>query len=237
MHGLNMVILKSQIPGLGLHSRLSCLSHELGCFVPTIVILSDLLIDNHSIRSLIKCNRILAITTIMTVILGKRKRRAHIEGSNQIQPSEQAVDHKHQLLQSMRQHFETRFEPLEPSDVVLEQEPPIEEHGVSNVSDTDWTGFSEDKEDDNALVVDYQGVEKTRPDVSREELKLFMVIGLNVPTYFRFLNLTFYRAQNPPFSRPTAHLLPSGKPPNPLLPRKQLPMQQTSRKTWPCKDY
>lgn len=111
----------------------------------------------------------------MTVVLGKRKRRAPIKESHAERPSEQNAEDDH-LQQLLRQHFETTFEPLEIHDSESEHRTSHEEIAEGGVSDSDWSGISAHEEEANALVVDYRNLNKTRADVSREELKLFMVI-------------------------------------------------------------
>ncbi|KAL8926751.1 MAG: hypothetical protein Q9208_002825 [Pyrenodesmia sp. 3 TL-2023] len=110
----------------------------------------------------------------MTAILGKRKRREHIETSASPLQLEKSVDNSQHLQQLLKQHFEARFEPLEADNPVLEKTGASDEDTESDVSEGAWTGLSEDGRQADALVVDYQNFERPRADVSKEELKLFM---------------------------------------------------------------
>lgn len=115
-------------------------------------------------------------TAPMTAILGKRKRREHIETSDTDPGPKESVDNSHHLQQLLKQHFEARFEPLEADDRILEKAGASDEDIKSDASEGDWTGLSEDDGQVDALVVDYKNFEETRVDVSKEELKLFMVL-------------------------------------------------------------
>ncbi|KAL8764172.1 MAG: hypothetical protein Q9184_000141 [Pyrenodesmia sp. 2 TL-2023] len=110
----------------------------------------------------------------MTAILGKRKRREHIETSDRGLRLAKSVDDNQQLQQLLKQHFEARFEPLQADNLVWEEARASDKDTESGLSEEDWTGLSEDGGQADALVVDYQHFEGPRADVSKEELKLFM---------------------------------------------------------------
>ncbi|KAL8687517.1 MAG: hypothetical protein Q9218_006334 [Villophora microphyllina] len=109
----------------------------------------------------------------MAVALGKRKRRKDIEANN-LQDAFKAQDEDGQLQRLLRQYFESKFEPLASSKPVIARRPSHGEESQSPTIDTDWPGFSEDEEKSSTIVVDYQNVEKSKVDISREELKHFM---------------------------------------------------------------
>lgn len=111
----------------------------------------------------------------MTVMLGKRKRRKDVIGPN-LEESPNAPGHDEQLQSLLRQHFETKFEPLESYGPLPAPEPFVEEDDDFDASDTDWTGLSGDEEGSNAVVIDYQKQAKTIPDMSKDDMKVFMVL-------------------------------------------------------------
>ncbi|KAI4177745.1 MAG: hypothetical protein LQ343_000209 [Gyalolechia ehrenbergii] len=110
----------------------------------------------------------------MTVVLGKRKRRevvAYLEPCEH--PKEDSCDDD-RLQNLLRQHFETRFEPLENSSRRNTEEVTLVKEPDADVHDTDWSGFSEEEEEKNAFVVNYENHKKLRANVSREDSKQFM---------------------------------------------------------------
>ncbi|KAL9014262.1 MAG: hypothetical protein Q9173_001104 [Seirophora scorigena] len=110
----------------------------------------------------------------MTAILGKRKRRAQIELSAEEARRSQHTDDDIHIQHLLRQHFETKFEPLDLSTTVSARESADKDDPESDFYDGTWTRFSEDEEQTDTLVVNYQNLEKARVDVPKEELKLFM---------------------------------------------------------------
>ncbi|KAL8718781.1 MAG: hypothetical protein Q9225_004127 [Loekoesia sp. 1 TL-2023] len=119
----------------------------------------------------------------MTVTLGKRKRREYGATSDVDHGLRQASYHDDHLQNVLRQHFETRFDPLESSSPVPREETVHIEEVDTDEYDTDWTGFSEEEKAVNALVVDYQNLEKSRANTSKEDSKLFM--SAKPPLYSR----------------------------------------------------
>ncbi|KAI4131808.1 MAG: hypothetical protein LQ341_006337 [Variospora aurantia] len=108
------------------------------------------------------------------MVLGKRKRRTQIEVSAEEPLKSQYTDHDSHIQHLLRQHFETKFEPLDTSTTGSPQESVDKDNPESDSYNTDWTGFSEEEEQADTILVDYQNLEKARVDVPREELKLFM---------------------------------------------------------------
>lgn len=107
----------------------------------------------------------------MAVILGKRKRREHIATSDVDVVRRQASYHDDHVQNILRQHFETKFEPLESSSPVSIEELGHVEELSADVYDRDWTGFSEEEEGVNALVVEYQNLEKLERTSLKETRK------------------------------------------------------------------
>ncbi len=116
------------------------------------------------------------LVAMMSEILGKRKRRKQTEVSNTEHLSDEPVDNSQHLQRLLREHFEARFEPLEDDDLVSEQQSASGDNAESEVSEEGWTGLSEDGEEANAIVVDCQSIKGIKADISKEELKLFMVL-------------------------------------------------------------
>ncbi|KAL8705005.1 MAG: hypothetical protein Q9201_001850 [Fulgogasparrea decipioides] len=112
----------------------------------------------------------------MPAILGKRKRRKEVSRRDEQRSSGADLEEDEQLRRLLRHHFETKFEALEPSGPGAIQRTPQEEDldAIDSGNETDWTGFSGDEEQLDAVVVDYQNLEKAKAGVSRKELKLFM---------------------------------------------------------------
>ena len=110
----------------------------------------------------------------MPVALGKRKRRAEIADDGSDQKSSLNNGESQDLQALFRKHFEAQFEPL------LETRPtpvPVAENEEGNVIDESgsyWEGLSEEEEA-NAPLVQYTTSRTARPEMSREELKAFMV--------------------------------------------------------------
>lgn len=112
----------------------------------------------------------------MTVVIGKRKRREHLPESKHFQEVEEQLNYDSRLQAVLRQNFENRFEPLESCDPVSGQDTFLIDDPGSEKDPTEWSGFSdEDEEKADATVVDYQNTGKTRVDISKEDLKSFMV--------------------------------------------------------------
>ncbi|KAL8777425.1 MAG: hypothetical protein Q9203_006279 [Teloschistes exilis] len=109
----------------------------------------------------------------MTVIVGKRKRRTDVEVSSP-QESPNACHADEQLQSLLRQHFETKFEPLNSFELVTA--PAFSQNEAFNTEDddTDWTGFSGDEDGGSTVVVDHRGRDREKRDISRQELKSFM---------------------------------------------------------------
>lgn len=112
----------------------------------------------------------------MTVVIGKRKRREHLSEPKHSQEVEKQPDYNSRLQALLRQNFENRFEPLESCDPVSGQDTFLIDDPGSEKDPTEWSGFSdEDEEKADATVVDYQNIGKTRVDISKVDLKSFMV--------------------------------------------------------------
>lgn len=116
----------------------------------------------------------------MAAVLGKRKRRDRLESP----PHEIEDDPTYniRLQRLLQQNFETRFEPLESLYQAPTQSTFLEEDDERTDDDEcDWTGFSEaSQEGGDPVVVHHQKREKTRADISKGDIKLFMVRRLRL---------------------------------------------------------
>ncbi|KAL8699383.1 MAG: hypothetical protein Q9224_001439 [Gallowayella concinna] len=111
----------------------------------------------------------------MTAVSGKRKRRERVSNPTHSRDAEEDASYNIQLQTLLRQNFETRFKPLEASSLApIQKISPKDDDGFDDY-ESDWTGFSEESQRENgAVVVDHQILEKTKADISKEEMKLFM---------------------------------------------------------------
>ena len=106
--------------------------------------------------------------------LGKRKRRSAVGDAEYEQAESIKTGDAERLQALLKQHFEDQFEPLQGTNPL--QAVPLE--GEDDLTDTDsesdWEGLSEDARPQPELV--YHATAKTpRPDMSKAELKTFMV--------------------------------------------------------------
>ncbi|KAL8949805.1 MAG: hypothetical protein Q9222_004122 [Ikaeria aurantiellina] len=110
--------------------------------------------------------------------LAKRRKYDQLEHSDESQSATSALNEDVDFQELLRQHFESKFEPLKVTKPVPVQQSLDEDHDLDFVdesSGTDWTGFSEAEDDGrNATVVDYQHTAKTLPNGSRQDAKMFM---------------------------------------------------------------
>lgn len=137
-------------------------------------------------------------TATMTAILGKRKRRAQIELSAEEARKFQHTDDDIHIEHLLRQHFETKFEPLDLSTTVSARESADKDDPESDFHNEDWTHFSEDEEQTETLVVNCQNLEKARVDVPKEEQRLFMVNRLRASIWLFLLGTNQAQSARPP---------------------------------------
>ena len=126
----------------------------------------------------------------MTVISGKRKRREHVIDSSHSQDVEEDSTYDSQLQNLLRHNFESRFEPLDSFGPSSAQDSCPKDDSGSENGHTDWSGFSEEYQEEteaSAIVVDYQNTGKTRVDISKDDLKLFMVQRAKIAIFSVFI--------------------------------------------------
>ena len=109
-------------------------------------------------------------------ILGKRKRQDRLKANEESRaPQQDDNDSIEQRYILFRQHFESRFAPLEKS---LSTETQVSTPDLTNSSEdaeeSDWAGLSDENDEADIQVVDYSTAEK-RAEVPKAELKTFMV--------------------------------------------------------------
>ncbi|KAL8942086.1 MAG: hypothetical protein Q9216_001852 [Gyalolechia sp. 2 TL-2023] len=110
----------------------------------------------------------------MAVVLGKQKRRERVTDVERCDHSRQDSCDDDRLRNLLQQHFESKFEPLEHSVLRNIEEATLVKKPAPDSHDADWSGFSEEEGDENALVVNYENHENPRADISREDSKQFM---------------------------------------------------------------
>lgn len=110
-------------------------------------------------------------------MLGKRKRAEHVVASRPTGvTSDVSPDKNGELRTLLRQHFESRFKPLE--DVPFRQlkEAVASAESPDDQSDSDWEGISDGSNEQQVEVVEHTiSTGDKRAEVPREELKTFMV--------------------------------------------------------------
>lgn len=110
----------------------------------------------------------------MASSLGKRKRRDHDTQADGVlvqPPNDEATA---ALQAFFRRHFEEAFEPLEDDNVILTNANIDEDEVYSDGDESDWGGLSGEDEETTQVVV-HSKSEALKVDVSRDELKTFMV--------------------------------------------------------------
>lgn len=105
-------------------------------------------------------------------MLGKRKRRGQVltKDSDEKLKSDGKESSKLQAL--CRQHFEASFEPLDELFLASREQEAIE--AQSGVTESEWEGIS-DREQVNTQIIEFHGSEMSKTNISRDELKTFMV--------------------------------------------------------------
>ncbi len=127
----------------------------------------------------------------MTPILGKRKRRDQvlsIGADADPRTDTEASQHLQSLLQ---QHFEAKFKPLEASHQAVYKRQDVKVQPPNDETESDWTGTPEEEDEEPAQIVRYQLLQRSRIDVPKEELKMFMVWAPKNP-FLRVIADLFY---------------------------------------------
>lgn len=112
---------------------------------------------------------------VMAAILGKRKRRLHIDGPVPLQPDDTVSAEQLQTL--FRQHFEAKYKPLEPAPYVKHANPVATATQTPSESDDPaWEGLDDDKATRYVQVIEHTTHPSSKnADVTKQELKAFMV--------------------------------------------------------------
>lgn len=104
-------------------------------------------------------------------MLGKRKRRGQILATESDEGLNSDEKEPSELQALLRQHFEASFEPLDKCCLSLsKQEAKIQ----PDVTESEWEGIS-DEEQIKTQVIELHGPEMSRTNISKDELKTFMV--------------------------------------------------------------
>lgn len=103
------------------------------------------------------------------MMLGKRKQIIATESDKRLK-----LDGKEssKLQALFRQHFEASFEPLDKSCLSSSKQEAIEVQ--PDVTESEWEGIS-DEEQVKTQIVEFHGSEMSKINISRDELKTFMV--------------------------------------------------------------
>lgn len=110
-------------------------------------------------------------------MLGKRKRAEHVVASRPTEATRNdSLDENGDLQALFRQHFESRFKPLEELPSRQRKKLVASEESPDDQSDSDWEGLSDGSIEQQVEVVEHTiSTGDKRADVPREELKTFMV--------------------------------------------------------------
>lgn len=134
----------------------------------------------------------------MTRLLGKRERRDQFLNPGSEAKSRfdgDANQHLHDLLQ---QHFESKFKPLKGSNQKVHKQQRVIASSPKDETESgsDWTGIPEEEE--SPQVVHYHMSQSSRVDVSKEELKTFMVWVKNSIFLNYWLTEDLFKSTKPP---------------------------------------
>jgi len=123
----------------------------------------------------------------MAPLLGKRKRRDKVVDSRNEQGASTQDENAGSLHSLLRQHFETRFEPLEGVESSLIKKEAGEESAPDADSESDWSGCEEEEEEEKERAVEIihdSTMPSSNAEVPREESTAFMV---NATQYLQLL--------------------------------------------------
>ena len=123
------------------------------------------------------CEHESVVSPAMTMVIAKRKRREYLTDPKVSQGVEARSTQDSRLQTLLRQSFESKFEPLEACSPVSGQDSFLNDDFGSEHDPNEWTGFSEEDEEEepDAVVVHYQNNRTARADISKQDLKSFMV--------------------------------------------------------------
>jgi len=117
----------------------------------------------------------------MSTTLGKRKRAAAPAMKASVAKMQASEDNVTDLQNIFRRAFEAKFNPLPVEGKKTTQEEDIGSDEDDEVDeDDDWDGLSEDEEEDVPKVQVVEVGTITAPELSRAEMKAFMVWPLSV---------------------------------------------------------
>lgn len=111
----------------------------------------------------------------MTPILGKRKRRDQVLSTGADADPRTDAEASQHLRALLQRHFETKFAPLDASHQAVYKRQDVSVQSSNDETESDWTGISEEENEEPAQIVRYQSLQCSRIDVPKEELKMFMV--------------------------------------------------------------
>ena len=111
----------------------------------------------------------------MISTLGKRKRRDQIQKLDSDVSTISDQETSRQLQTLLQQHFEATFEPLKGVRQSVHEEAEGEAQAVKIDTESNWTGISEEEDEDPQQIFHYHVSHSSKLEVPKEELKTFMV--------------------------------------------------------------
>lgn len=120
--------------------------------------------------------------TTMTFTLGKRKRRdevakvAPVASKPKTRPEPEPESDNEDLQAIFRKAFEAKFKPLDGAGKKKVVEEVVEEQEQDEDENEDWSGLSDEEEDENAIeVVELKSFERANDKADKQQMKAFMV--------------------------------------------------------------
>lgn len=118
--------------------------------------------------------RTLSRMSNMTLLLGKRKRRADILEPTPNERTNVDQDNPDNLQALFRKHFEAQFAPLDKPSQPRKPLETIDSEIIHDEPESDWEGISNDGVI-SANIIEYQDPELRKEEIPPEEFKSFMV--------------------------------------------------------------
>lgn len=107
-----------------------------------------------------------------TQMLGRRKHRGQILATESDKRLKLDGKEPSKVQALFRQHFEATFEPLEKFCLSSSHQEAIEIQ--PDLTESEWEGIS-DEEQVKTQIIEFHGSEMSKTDISKDELKTFMV--------------------------------------------------------------
>ena len=115
----------------------------------------------------------------MALKLGKRKRREELIDEDVTPGQLLDKDTAGEMHNVLRRHFEAAFEPLAEHHALPAAATIIDSDSSEVESGSDWDGISEGQSD-NAEIIDHAKSGLSKAEISKEEVKTFMVSAISI---------------------------------------------------------